>query len=138
MHDYCGDRPKDRPNVSTLEGPQIIVPYVDKDTASMKVAAVQVRKTPSPIEVPAVQELAESIVGFCSGCKAQCQMTFPAGFDTKTGDRALMGKSVKAFCPRCQRLTEFLPAASYMNHEMVMRNQRHLLASKGRSERDVR
>ena len=138
MTDFIGDKPKDRPSVSNLEGTHVTVPYVDKNDAKMKVALVEVRKPPSPIEIPKEQELTESIVGFCSGCRVQCQMTFPAGFNQKSGDRALQGKSVEAFCPRCQKMTEFLPAATYQDHPLVMRNQRNLRASKGLSERDFR
>lgn len=70
------------------------------------------------------QVLAEDIVGFCSSCHAQVQMTFPGGFDVHDLDKALQGKPVKSFCPTCQKLTEFLPAAKYLPHPMVMKNQR--------------
>lgn len=73
------------------------------------------------------QALAEGIVGFCSVCHAQVQMTFPGGFDVHDLDKALQGKPVKAICPTCERLTEFLPAAKYMPHPMVMKNQRRAL-----------
>lgn len=73
------------------------------------------------------QALAEDIVGFCSVCHAQVQMTFPGGFDVRDLDKALHGTPVKAICPACERLTEFLPAAKYLPHPMVMKNQRRAL-----------
>lgn len=137
MFDFTKDRPKDKPVVSSLEGTHIPIPYVS-ESGDINLAMVEVRKAPSPIEIPKEQELVESIVGFCSGCGMQAAMTFPNGFDVKDGDKALQGKPVKAICPRCEKLTEFLPAATYQNHPMVMRNQRNFRAARGLSDEDFK
>lgn len=136
MFDFTGSRPKDRPKVSTLEGQHIEIPYVSKD-GQFNTAMVEVRKS-STLEIPKEQELVETIVGFCSGCKMQAQLTFPTGFNQKHGDRALQGKAIDAFCPRCERMTEFLPAATYFNHPLVMRNQKHSRDARGITEKDMR
>lgn len=100
----------------------IPIDYVDKDQNPRTVYVVP-REIPS-VETPTeAQTMAEAVVGFCSGCHAQCTMTFPGGFDHASLDQALHGKPVKAICPRCEKLTEFLPAHKYMNHPAVMRNQ---------------
>ena len=83
-----------------------------------------VKTKPLPIHLASMEDMAEGIVGFCSGCKAQSQMTFPSGMDHKDVDRAIQGKPVKVYCPRCERLTEFLPAHKYLPHKMVMNNER--------------
>lgn len=85
-----------------------------------------VKISPKAAAYSAQKELAESIVGFCSGCKAQVQMTFPGGFDVRTLDPVLSGRAVKAICPACHKVTEFLPAHKYLPHHMVMRNQKIL------------
>ena len=87
----------------------------------LKTDYVKARET--SVAQATVEDMAEGIVGFCSGCKAQCHMTFPAGMDHADVDRAIHGKPVKSFCPKCDRLTEFLPASKYLNHPMVMKNQ---------------
>jgi hypothetical protein len=138
MFDFTAEKPKDKPVVSTLEGRHIPIPYVDKDSGDFNLAMVEVRKPPSPIEIPKEQELVESIVGFCSGCRMQCQMTFPDGFRAKDGDHALQGKAIPAFCPRCKAMREFLPAATYQNTPLVMRNQKHMRDARGIKDGGIR
>ena len=103
--------------------PAIPITYVTPDK-NVRTVFVKVREASLIEKAPEAQEMAEAIPGFCSGCKAQSEMTFPSGFDRTVLDKALQGKPVKAWCPRCERLTEFLPAHKYMPHPTIMKNQR--------------
>lgn len=106
-------------NVDTeRQGPSI--PVVFKKNGELRMTCVQDLGGKKSEK----QNIAEGLVGFCSGCKAQVQMTFPNGFDVKTLDWALSGKPVRALCPACEKQTEFLPAAKYLPHPSVMKNQR--------------
>lgn len=129
MHDFVGSKPAAENHIK--------VPFVTKEGDFIE-SYVKVQKH-SPDEVGrTAQKLAEAIVGFCSGCRMQASLTFPNGADHKDCDRAIQGKSMKVFCPRCQKITEFLPAVTYQNSELVMRNQKHLREAKGLKSEDFR
>lgn len=123
MHDFVGES---RRKVGNQQDPQHIqIPYVTEG-GDFQEAYVKVQRH-NPDEVGRVaQQVAESIVGFCSGCRMQATLTFPNGADHRDCDRALQGKPVKVLCPRCQKVQEFLPADRYFNHPMVQRNQQYI------------
>jgi hypothetical protein len=130
MHDFVGPK---RPE----EQSHIKVPFVTTD-GDFKEAFVKVQKYNTDDAGRMSQRLAESIVGFCSGCRMQSTLTFPNGADHKDCDRVIQGKAMKTFCPRCQKITEFLPAATYFNHPLVQRNQEHVRGGMGLTKEDFR
>ena len=129
MHEFVG------PEKPSSEGSHIKIPFVTPGGDFVE-AYVKVQK--HTIETHGPQKLAEAIVGFCSGCKVQATLTFPNGADNKDCDRAIQGKAMKVYCPKCQRITEFLPAATYFNHPLVQRNQEHVRGAKGLTKEDFR
>lgn len=124
MHDFVG---------STKD--HIKVPFV---TAGGDFVEAYVKVQKHTLETHTSQKLAEAIVGFCSGCKMQATLTFPNGADHKDCDRVIHGKAQKVFCPKCQKITEFLPAATYFNHPMIQRNQKSVRDARGLREEDFR
>ena len=129
MHDFVGSKPAAENHIK--------VPFVTKEGDFVE-SYVKVQKHSPDEHGRVAQNLAESIVGFCSGCRMQATLTFPNGADHKDCDRAIQGKAMKAFCPKCQRVTEFLPAATYFNHPLVQRNQEHVRGAKGLTKEDFR
>jgi hypothetical protein len=137
MHDFVSAGKPAAPSAASSEGQHVKIPYVTP-TGDFVESFVKVQKHTADERGLVAQKLAESIVGFCSGCRMQATLTFPNGADHKDCDRAIQGKAMKALCPRCQKVTEFLPAATYFNHPLVQRNQDHVREAKGLSREDLR
>ena len=131
MHDFVGSKPAAENHVK--------IPFVTKEGDFVE-SYVKVQKhTPEQDQRGAVaQRLAEAIVGFCSGCRTQATLEFVNGADHKDCDRAIQGKPVRAFCQRCRKVTEFLPAATYQNNPFVMRNQEYVREARGLKKEDFR